>query len=76
MNYLKSILIITYVPHYGSPILKVAIEFHRRKGFREFDDITSRDLKRLCKALKDNVHTNTTRVYVENDCIISDVSIY
>ena len=75
MNYLKSILIITYVPHYGTRTPKVSVEFHRRKGFRGFDDIDAVQLKRLCKALKKVTHPNSTRVYIENDCVISDVSI-
>ncbi len=55
MNYVKEVIIATYVPYGESPngIPFVDVEFHRRNNdFKCYENLTSRQLARVCNALE------------------------
>ena len=68
MNKLESIYIVTHAPKSSKndkPM--VDVEFHRRHSFKEFNDVSSQQFRRVCKALKGmRVSTSGT----DNDSLI------
>lgn len=72
MNKLTNIYIITYAPNsrWGKDARpRVDVEFHRKKNFKEFIDISSDHLKLVCNSLKE-IHPNRTSAKTDHDSII------
>ena len=76
MNYVKEVLVATYVPYGGSQSPMVDVEFHRPNGkFKCYENITSKQLKRVCGVLKNITHPNNTSVTTELDAVIVNYRI-
>jgi hypothetical protein len=76
MNYVKEVLVVTYFPWNAQKHPMVDVEFHRSNGkFKNYENITSEQLKRICGALKNVSHPNNTSVTTEFDAVIANYRI-